>query len=95
MPQPDNPKTGWSLIDEDEYPNEFEGVEEKDLVVLDRVRGSNGWAVGERTQDTKPPLLKKAGTLVSKEKETTVNVTVKGVVQTIYDSFVGSCSCPM
>ena len=50
MPQPDSHAAGWSLIDEDEYPNEFEGIEEVDLVVPDWVGRSNGPTVGEQTR---------------------------------------------
>ena len=56
MPQLDNPKAGWSLIDEDDYPNEFEGAEEIDLAALDWMDGSNGLVAGERTRITYSPM---------------------------------------
>jgi len=72
--------------------------------VLDWVHGANGWAIalppGQpcttqdhvlSTQDAKP----QAGTPVSKGKGIAPSVTVEDVVQTVYDLFVASCSCPM
>ena len=53
-------------------------------------------------EDIKPPLVKKSRTLPlervkpsPKGKETARDTPVEDVVQTVYNSFVESCSCPM
>src|ERR1700744_2704295 len=53
-------------------------------------------------EDIKSSPLKKSKTLPlectkssSKGKETARDVPVENVIQTVYDSFVDSCSCPM